>query len=46
MVQAALLVAQAALQRDESRGGHYRTDFPRSRRSWSARHVQLARSEV
>jgi L-aspartate oxidase len=44
MVQAALLVAQAALQRDESRGGHYRRDFPKSRRSWSARHVQLVRS--
>jgi L-aspartate oxidase len=26
--QVALLIAQAALAREESRGGHYRTDFP------------------
>jgi L-aspartate oxidase len=26
--QIALLIAQAALAREESRGGHYRTDFP------------------
>lgn len=28
MVQTALLVAQAALTREESRGSHYRSDFP------------------
>ena len=28
MHQVALLIAQAALAREESRGGHYRTDFP------------------
>jgi L-aspartate oxidase len=28
MHQVALLISQAALAREESRGGHYRTDFP------------------
>jgi len=46
MVQAAMLITQAALQRDESRGGHYRRDFPKSRRSWNARHVELMRSKA
>jgi L-aspartate oxidase len=27
----ALLIARCALAREESRGGHYRTDFPESR---------------
>jgi L-aspartate oxidase len=41
MVQAALLISEAALARNESRGGHYRRDFPRSSRSWSGKHVRL-----
>lgn len=41
MVLAATLIAEAALSRDESRGGHHRRDFPKSRRAWSGRHVQL-----
>jgi L-aspartate oxidase len=45
MVQAAMLIAQAALQRDESRGGHHRRDFPKLRRTWNARHVEQMRSE-
>jgi L-aspartate oxidase len=28
MATAALLIAAAALRREESRGGHYRADFP------------------
>jgi len=39
LVETARLIARAALLREESRGGHYRTDFPRSRRSWQHRHV-------
>ena len=39
LVETARLIALAALLREESRGGHYRTDFPRSRRSWQHRHV-------
>jgi L-aspartate oxidase len=30
MATAALLVTAAALQREESRGGHYRSDFPKT----------------
>ena len=37
MVQTARLIAEAALLRKESRGGHYRSDFPRGR-SDVARH--------
>jgi L-aspartate oxidase len=28
LVTVGLLIARAALRRDESRGGHFRTDFP------------------
>jgi len=33
-VLAALLIARAALLREESRGAHFRTDFPRPRPEW------------
>ncbi len=46
MVLAATLIAQAALERDESRGGHYRRDFPKSRPKWSGKHVEFTRAEV
>jgi L-aspartate oxidase len=35
----AQLVAEAALLRKESRGGHYRSDFPKTRRKWQGRHI-------
>jgi L-aspartate oxidase len=41
LVRAGRLIARAALLRDESRGGHYRTDHPRPRRSWNGRHIRL-----
>jgi L-aspartate oxidase len=41
LVQTARLVAEAALLRKESRGGHYRSDFPRSKRAWRGRHIEL-----
>jgi len=44
LVDTARLIARAALLREESRGGHYRTDFPRSRRSWQHRHVLWRRN--
>jgi L-aspartate oxidase len=37
----ASLIARAALERTESRGAHYRTDWPRRRKIWE-RHVGLS----
>jgi L-aspartate oxidase len=36
----ALMIATAALAREESRGGHWRADFPRSSPAWARRLVQ------
>jgi L-aspartate oxidase len=33
LVQTAQMIVWSALQREESRGGHYRSDFPRSRKA-------------
>jgi L-aspartate oxidase len=41
LVQTARLIAEAALRRKESRGGHYRSDFPRAKRTWRTRHIEL-----
>jgi L-aspartate oxidase len=41
MLQTAQLVVEAALLRKESRGGHYRADYPRAKRTWSKRHIEL-----
>jgi L-aspartate oxidase len=47
MLVAARLIARAALAREESRGGHYRTDFPDPDPAWQrrsyARFADLAR---
>jgi L-aspartate oxidase len=40
VAETARLVAEAALLRRESRGGHYRSDFPRSARKWRGRHIE------
>jgi len=40
----ALLVAQAALERTESRGGHYRSDYPERNEQFWKRHVAQRRS--
>ncbi|MEM1247270.1 MAG: L-aspartate oxidase [Acidobacteriota bacterium] len=37
MLTTARLVAHCALRREESRGGHYREDFPEARRRWERR---------
>ncbi len=34
------LIASAALAREESRGGHYRSDFPTARQGWSKKHIE------
>jgi L-aspartate oxidase len=36
------LIARSALAREESRGAHRRTDFPRTEPSWDGRHVTLS----
>ena len=41
LVQTATLIAEAALLRKESRGGHYRSDFPRAEPAWRGRHIEL-----
>jgi L-aspartate oxidase len=46
-VTVAKLVAQAALWREESRGGHYRTDFPdRNDEHWQIHSIQKMDSEI
>jgi L-aspartate oxidase len=40
MADTALLIAEAALLRRESRGGHFRSDFPRQARKWSGKHIE------
>jgi L-aspartate oxidase len=39
MVQTSRLIARSALTRRESRGGHYRRDFPRARKAWARKHI-------
>src|SRR6185312_16320953 len=41
MLQTARLIVEAALMRKESRGGHYRADFPRAKKTWKGRHIEL-----
>jgi L-aspartate oxidase len=41
MLQTAQLIVEAALMRKESRGGHYRADFPRAKRNWKGRHIEM-----
>ena len=41
LVLTARLIAEAALLRKESRGGHYRSDFPHAVRRWRGKHIEF-----
>lgn len=41
LVQTAQLIVEGAMRRKESRGGHYRSDFPRAKGAWRKRHIEL-----
>ena len=45
-VTLALLVARAALWREESRGGHFRSDFPEQREEWRVHSIQQIGKDV
>ncbi|MEJ7758842.1 MAG: L-aspartate oxidase [Gemmatimonadaceae bacterium] len=40
LIDTARLITEAALLRRESRGGHFRTDFPHAKRKWRGRHIE------
>jgi len=45
-VTLAKLVATAAIWREESRGGHYRTDFTETRDEWRIHSIQKRDREI
>ena len=45
-VTLALLVSKAALWREESRGGHFRTDFPEQDDAWRVHSIQKRDAEI
>jgi L-aspartate oxidase len=45
LVLCARLVTEAALLREESRGAHFRTDFPRTAREWQ-RHIVFRKNAI
>jgi L-aspartate oxidase len=45
-VTVAKLIAKAALWREESRGGHFRTDFPERNEHWRVHSIQKLGAEI
>jgi len=46
MLTVALLMAQSALMRNESRGVHYRDDYPERNDADFAKHIEVMREAV
>ncbi|RQD76779.1 MAG: L-aspartate oxidase [Halanaerobium sp. MSAO_Bac5] len=46
LFQTAELITKSALIREESRGAHYRSDFPKSRKKWAKKHIIHSREEA
>ena len=40
MITTSRLIVEGALMRKESRGGHYRSDFPHAVKKWRGRHIE------
>jgi L-aspartate oxidase len=40
MVETSRLIVTGALMRKESRGGHFRSDFPHQKRKWKGKHIE------
>jgi len=40
LCETAMVIARSALARKESRGGHYRSDFPKAREGWARKHIE------
>jgi L-aspartate oxidase len=45
-VALAMIVARAALWREESRGGHFRTDFPERLEKWRVHSIQKLDAQI
>jgi L-aspartate oxidase len=45
MLQVAQLILKAALWREESRGGHYRTDFPKTLENWARKQFMMGEKQ-
>ncbi len=40
LAETAFIIVSMALKRQESRGGHFRRDFPRPKKKWKGRHIE------
>lgn len=45
MITVSQIILKSALLREESRGGHYRRDFPETREEWADKRIQIRRGK-